>query len=92
MIRNNRMQTERIEFRFHAPDAKSVSVAGSFNSWDPVRLPLRRLDNGDWRGDLKLAPGRYEYRFVADGKWFTDPGAKEAVPNPFGTRNSVLVI
>ncbi|MBI3875935.1 MAG: glycoside hydrolase family 13, partial [Verrucomicrobia bacterium] len=36
-----------------------------------------------------LAPGRYEYLFVVDGRWLSDPGADEAVPNRFGGWNSV---
>jgi 1,4-alpha-glucan branching enzyme len=92
MIQNNRTQSEKIEFRFHAPDAKSVGVAGSFNGWDPTQTPLRRRFGGDWRAALKLTPGRHEYRFVADGKWFTDPGADETGPNPYGGCNSVRVV
>jgi hypothetical protein len=36
--------------------------------------------------------GRHEYLFVVDGQWLPDPKAKESVQNPFGGRNSVLVV
>jgi hypothetical protein len=29
---------------------------------------------------------------MLDGKYFSDPLAKETVPNPFGERNSVLTV
>ncbi|HTS17380.1 MAG TPA: isoamylase early set domain-containing protein [Verrucomicrobiae bacterium] len=92
MIRNNTIQTEKIEFRIQAPDAKSVGVAGTFNGWDPTRTLLHKHDGGRWSTALNLEPGRYEYRFVVDGRWLTDPNAKETAPTPYGERNSVLVV
>ena len=74
------------------PDAKHVLVAGSFNEWKPEATPLVRKGNGKWVGDLSVGPGRYEYLFVVDGQWIPDPNAKETVQNPFGGRNSVLVV
>jgi 1,4-alpha-glucan branching enzyme len=68
-------------------------VAGSFNGWDSSRTPLAKDPNGGWKTTVMLPPGRYEYRFVIDGgQWFSDPGAKESVPNAFGSTNSVVVV
>ena len=36
---------------------------------------MTRLNDGRWTKELSLAPGRYEYRFVADGQWLDDPAA-----------------
>src|SRR5262245_30789694 len=74
------------------PDAKSVCVAGSFNEWNPSRTPLTRISDGTWIGELTGISGRHEYLFVVDGQWVPDPNAKESVQNPFGGKNSVLVI
>jgi hypothetical protein len=74
------------------PEAKSVSVAGSFNEWKPEKTPLVSLGNGRWKGDLNVKPGRHEYLFVVDGQWVPDPNAKESVANPFGGTNSVLIV
>ena len=74
------------------PEAKSVCVAGSFNGWNPARNPLTRRSDGKWVGDLTGVSGRHEYLFVVDGQWLPDPNAKETVQNPFGGRNSVLVV
>lgn len=80
-----------IEFTLKLPQASSAALAGSFNGWDPKRTPLRKEANS-WKTTLWLPPGRYEYRFVADGKWLSDPAAKESVPNSYGSTNSVLVV
>jgi 1,4-alpha-glucan branching enzyme len=82
-----------IEFRLNLPGAKSATVAGTFNEWDLNRTPLTKDPNGGWKTTVLLKPGRYEYRFVIDGaQWYSDPGAKECVPNGFGSTNSVVVV
>lgn len=74
------------------PDAIDVCVAGSFNDWQPQATPLIPLGDGKWAKELTLPDGRYEYRFVVDGVWMSDPKAQENAPNPFGSMNSVLTI
>lgn len=49
-------------------------------------------DGTGWKATLSLPPGRYEYKFVVDGQWMSDPGAKESVRNDFGGTNSILVV
>jgi hypothetical protein len=39
-----------------------------------------------------LEPGRYEYKFVMDGKWIHDSRAGENVANASGSLNSVLEV
>jgi hypothetical protein len=87
-----RPKTSHVCLEFVKPDAKTVCVAGSFNEWKPEKTPLAPLGNGRWAGDVKVRPGRHEYLFVVDGQWLPDPQAKETVQNPFGGRNSVLVV
>src|SRR3954470_8749096 len=82
----------RVSLEFVKPDAKQVCVAGSFNEWKPETTPLSRKGNGRWVGDLTVKPGRHEYLFVVDGQWVPDPNAHEAVQNPFGGKNSVLIV
>jgi 1,4-alpha-glucan branching enzyme len=82
-----------VEFVLNLPQAKSAVVAGSFNSWDLKKTPLRKEGNGDWKVTVWLPPGRYEYRFVVDGNhWMSDPNAKESIQNSFGSSNSVVVV
>ena len=80
------------EFTFHAPDAKAVFLAGTFNQWDPAKTLLKNDKHGHWKIEMVLPPGRYEYRFVVDGVWQSDPRAMESTINEFGGANSVLTI
>ena len=79
-------------FEFHNSAATAVFIAGSFNDWHPAATPMLLLGDGRWLKDLALPPGRYEYRFVADGQWLDDPNANETVPNPLGGTNAVRVV
>ena len=83
-------QERQVEFSFSAPQAKTVSVAGTFNRWNPAALSLKKDFQGNWKGFTSLKPGRYQYRLVVDGKWTDDPKARETVPNEFGSCNAVL--
>ncbi len=86
-LRKNQVLVELVH-----PSAQQVSVAGSFNAWQPEATPLKPVAPGRWSGNLELPPGRHEYLFVVDGQWLPDPNAPEAVQNPFGGRNSVLIV
>jgi 1,4-alpha-glucan branching enzyme len=82
----------RVSLELVKPGARTVCVAGSFNEWKPEKTPLIAAGNDRWVGHLTVKPGRHEYLFVVDGEWLQDPNAKEAVENPFGGKNSVLVV
>ena len=71
------------------PDAREVYVAGDFNDWDPraTRMVKRQ---GVFRTKLLLASGEYEYKFIIDGEWCSDPKADGQASNAFGTTNSVI--
>jgi 1,4-alpha-glucan branching enzyme len=71
--------------------ATRVHVAGDFNGWDPSALALTRNADGIWSAPVTLKPGTYEYLFIADGVWRTDPDARK-VPNPYGSMNSVITV
>ena len=81
-----------VEFTLNQPQARAVAVAGSFNDWDGARTPLSVDHEGTWKTTLWLPAGRYEYRFVVDGQWISDPRARGSVQNTFGSTNSVLVV
>jgi hypothetical protein len=49
-----------------------VNLGGNFNGWNPEELPMEKTSNG-WRLPYVLPEGNFEYKFVADGKWMTDP-------------------
>jgi 1,4-alpha-glucan branching enzyme len=80
----------KVRFELDVPKAKSVFVGGTFNNWSATTTPLLFVGGTTWSKDLLLPPGRYEYRFVVDGKWVEPPHAKAYVPNPNGGRNGVF--
>jgi len=89
--KREKSKEKTVEFRLSMPQARTVRVVGTFNNWDTKRNPMQKDATG-WKATVPLAPGRYEYRFVADGQWLSDPNAKESVGNDFGSTNSVLVV
>jgi len=80
---------KRVLFDVHLGGAREVHLAGTFNDWQPSTLPMVNTGPGRWEKELLLAPGRYEYRVIADGRWVEDPACDEKTPNPFGGLNSV---
>lgn len=80
------------EFKFYAPQAKNVKLAGSFNNWDNRSLSAKKDSRGNWVAKVNLKPGRYEYKFLVDGSWITDPRCANNTFNSFGTQNSVVEI
>lgn len=72
--------------------ARTVAVVGNFNDWDVSRNVLALTGDSVWSGNIKLAPGRYEYQLVVDGKWIADPGAQHSAESEFGGTNSVMIV
>ncbi len=80
-----------IHFKFYNPNAKDVSVVGDFNNWDITADKMEK--NGDfWEVTLYLPKGRYEYKFYADGIYYPDPTSKLFASDPYGGKNSVLLV
>ncbi len=83
---------KEIEFIFYAPLASSVGVGGTFNNWNPSRSPLKRHVDGTWKGNLLLKPGKYEYRYLIDGRWENEQKECEQVYSGLGSYNCVLKV
>lgn len=82
-----------IVFTVRADVGKTVYLAGTFNQWDPEgKKMLDKKGDGVYTVSVKLAPGRYEYKFVIDGTWCADPENLNFVQNEHGTLNSVIVV
>ncbi len=72
-------------------NGQRLQIAGDFNNWDPTDTPMQRDDDlGVWQACIHVAPGRYRYRIVVDGKWKQDPYNSYVESNPFGELNSVI--
>ena len=85
-------ETPSYEFCLTAPEAATVYLVGDFNHWAEGKDKMRKTKDGSHKKSIKLKPGRYEYRFVVDGHWWTDPLNDNRCSSPFGSDNSVLVI
>ncbi len=72
-------------------DARLVTVAGSFNGWDPFHTLLRK-SGSTWQTSVQLSPGEYEYKFVVDGNWMLDPKNPRRNPDSDNNENSVLIV
>src|SRR5262249_54738483 len=80
-----------VRCRLEETDAARVQLAGDFNGWV--------LDGNDmnhvgrvWKKVVRLPPGRYQYRYVVDGVWQSDPLNPTVEPTPYGGYNSILVL
>jgi chromosome partitioning protein len=82
---------EGVTFTIEAPAATRVQLAGDFNGWMPDGSEMEAVGLV-WKKTLKLAPGRYRYRYVIDGEWYSDPHNAVVEPSPFGGEDSVLVL
>ncbi len=77
-----------VTFTMFAPNAQTVDIAGSFNDWK--LKPLKKGRDGNWKVNLRPKPGHYEYKFVVDHQWITDPANPESVRDEYGNVNSVI--
>ena len=83
--------TQDVLFVLPAMDAGNVAVVGNFNEWEGTDLSDPDGD-GIWTASVALSPGRYEYAFIIDGKWWgQDPLADEYIKS-FGEYSSVRYI
>ncbi len=73
--------------------AGAIYLAGTFNDWNSSQDAMKDEDgDGVYEITLNLKPASYEYKFVQDGNWMEDPFASSSVPDPYGGKNSVVVV
>ncbi len=89
--RASRGKRDNVQFELSAEPGSQVYVAGTFNNWSPTATPAAyHPESGHFRTSLHLPKGRYEYKFVMNGIWVSDPHCAEWAPNEFGSLNSVI--
>ena len=69
-------------------NARQVILTGSFNGWKEDELLMNKTSKG-WELPYTLGAGNYQYKFIVDGKWITDPNNFLSSP---GSGNSFLII
>ena|SRR5512133_1189736 len=71
----------------------SLGLVGDFNKWDQNATSMKRLKGGSWSTTVRLDPGSYRFRYLADGKkWENDPAADAYEPSGVGGDNCVVVV
>jgi 1,4-alpha-glucan branching enzyme len=84
---------KKVSFRFNAPaQAHEVKLAGNFTGWEEGAIVMKHARSGEWKADVSLEPGEYQYKFIADGAWLNDPAAEQQVGNDRGSENSVRFV
>jgi len=71
----------------------SVRLVGDWVEWDVARaVALARSDAeaGVWTAEVRLTPGRHQFKYVIDGEWRVDP-AKPTVVDGWHENNTVDV-
>ena len=84
------LKRKKVTFSIEAVGAKEVALLGDFNEWNSKAHPMRHEGNGLWTKSIFIPAGKYEYKFLIDGKWVEDPRNEQTSPNCFGNINSVL--
>ncbi|MFA5780034.1 MAG: glycogen-binding domain-containing protein [Elusimicrobiota bacterium] len=87
-----RITESGVVFRYYADSAQKVFVAGTFNNWDGRKGVMAKNPDGFWEAILKIKPGRYTYKFKADGVWSVDPQNPVSADDGKGGRVSVLIV
>lgn len=81
-------------FTCDARSAKSVSLVGDFNDWQPEVNPMQQMPDGCWTVRLELRHGSYRYLFLVDGKPSLDQRAQGVVhePNKWDESASLIIV
>jgi hypothetical protein len=103
-LRSPELGSSGVLFRYRAPGARVVQVAGDWDTnaflrgrdWSRdtrVGLMEDADHDGTWELCVPLVAGRYEYLFLVDGRfWEPDPANPERVPDGAGGERSLLVV
>ena len=67
----------------YATDYSSISVAGTFNSWDPGANRLELISNRVWQGTVFLLTNNVQFKFVANDDFGANNWGEAAVVSAF---------
>jgi hypothetical protein len=81
-----------LSFAFKGPPGETVTVAGSFNGWDPFMYELREGSAGNYSINIPLPPGKYQYVFFHRGQRYLDPYNHSRIYAKDGKAASEIVI
>ncbi len=79
-------------FVYRGNGGLNVSVAGTFNGWDPFMYEMKECAPGLYELSLNLPVGLYRYAFFLNGEQIPDPGNPNRVYAKDGRAASELAI
>lgn len=85
----------KVTFSIEAKEAKTVSVIGDFNNWNPAEGELSKLKNGTFKGLVEMPKdASYEFKYLIDGtSYINDNEADSYKWNAFANaENSVVEV
>ena len=95
-VEKNPVVTDKGMTFFHTPRAGAAKVflMGAFNGWAPddEDFQLKAGADGRWSVTVRLEKGRYEYKFVVDGRQFPDTISKETESDGAGGIKSLVTV
>ncbi|MFO1489192.1 MAG: isoamylase early set domain-containing protein [Verrucomicrobiota bacterium] len=84
--------TRAVNFICTATEAKSVSIVGDFNHWDPQANPMKQLPDKAWAAQVSFKHGHHRYAFLIDGVLTPDPKGMGITKNDKGERVSMVAV
>jgi uncharacterized protein YceK len=81
-----------VVFIYDNPFAVEVYIAGDFNNWNKDSTKMRKDESGVFKAKINIQPGTYQYKYVVDGDWITDPSNPDTTPDSYGGLNSVITV
>ena len=85
----------RVTFHLNAEmKARTVSLCGDFNEWDPECNFMERSSDGSFSTSVMLHPGhQYRFRYLIDGqRWEVDGQAEGYALNRLGGDDAVIMV
>ncbi len=70
-------------------ESSEIYLSGTFNNWSTAATAMVKADSG-WVAKIKLAPGKYSYKYIIDGRWSPDPLNSLKEDDMNGDYNSVV--
>jgi len=81
-----------VNFICHATQAKTVSLVGDFNGWNPAVNRMKQMPDRSWLITVELKHGHHRYAFLVDGVFTLDPQAQGIARNDKGERVSLVPV
>ncbi|BBM99425.1 hypothetical protein MPTK1_1g21210 [Marchantia polymorpha subsp. ruderalis] len=83
---------EKVKLAWYRGAAQSVEVAGLDVGWYERVAFTKNQEDGHWYLERDLPVGKYEFKYIVDGNWCTNPDASSTQPNNDGHVNNFIEV